>query len=274
MPRGKLSAIEIAEGALLADVAVIFQVIWMYVPVIGVFFRVLIPVVFTILCLRRGLYAGIISLCAALFLAGVITGPNLIDLIYLLLEGIGGLYLGVTMRLRLRDLAIVALGSLGLGASVYALFFVLAFVVGTPIQDIVAALHRDYMRTVATVDLLAARAGVSTVWHTQVLPTITPWVDRAFRYWWALLALYSLLASVPVMLVMYSLTNSFVRVLGYDVRPFPGGWAHRRLRRRKRQLVRLGIRLQRWRRRLGQRKASPSPTPAPADLRAREETRV
>ena len=58
MRHGRLSPIEIAEGALLADVAVIFQLLWLYLPVVGGFFRVLIPVVFTVLVLRRRLQAG------------------------------------------------------------------------------------------------------------------------------------------------------------------------------------------------------------------------
>src|SRR5205085_890588 len=48
MPR-KLSAIEIAEGALLADIAVIFQLLSLYLPIGKSFLRILIPIVFTII---------------------------------------------------------------------------------------------------------------------------------------------------------------------------------------------------------------------------------
>ena len=52
-----LKAIEIAEGALLADVAVILQLLITYLPLPAghTVFRILIFVVYTILVLRRGL---------------------------------------------------------------------------------------------------------------------------------------------------------------------------------------------------------------------------
>ena len=63
MPR-KLNAIEIAEGALLANIAVIFQLLALYLPVGGIVFALLVPTVFTVLVLRRGFYASIMGLCA------------------------------------------------------------------------------------------------------------------------------------------------------------------------------------------------------------------
>jgi len=67
MPR-KLSAIEIAEGALLADIAVIFQLLSLYLPIGKSFLRILIPIVITIIVLRRRLYVGMMGLRVALFL--------------------------------------------------------------------------------------------------------------------------------------------------------------------------------------------------------------
>jgi uncharacterized protein YybS (DUF2232 family) len=242
MPRGKLSAIEIAEGALLADVAVVFQIIWMYVPVVGVFFRMLIPIVFTVLLLRRRLYAGIMSLCVALFLAAVVTGPNLVDLIYLLLEGVGGLYLGVTMKHRLRDGQIILLGATGLGVAIYGTIFVFALLFGTPLQVLVASLHQTYAHAVALAGTIAAQVGLSQFWTSQFLPLLTPLANQAFTYWWAWLFVFHWLAALPLMIVMYYITNVFVRLLGYDVRPFPGGRLRRLNRRLRRRLVRMGVR--------------------------------
>lgn len=272
----RLSAIEIAEGALLADVAVIFQVIWMFVPFVGVFFRLLIPIVFTILCLRRGLYAGIIALAAAVFLAGIVTGPNIVDLIFLLLEGIGGLFLGFTMRRRAPHLLILVLGTLGLTAALYALTFLLIFVLGTPLHQVLVSLHRDYTRVLGVGDLLASRLGVEAVWHGQIVPTFSPLVEWAFREWWALLLGASLANALPAMLVMYALTNAFVRVLGYEVRPFPDGWIERRRRKLVRRVLRLGLRrIRAHERRAKRRRAAPAAAPqaereAPAAERREE----
>ncbi len=242
MPRGKLNAIEIAEGALLADVAVVFQIIWMYIPLIGIFFRVLIPIVFTVLVLRRHLYAGIMSLCVALFIAAVVTGPNLVDLIYLLLEGVGGLYLGVTMKRRLRDTVIIPLGTTGLGIATYGLIFLFALLFGTPLQDLVKSLHRTFDRAVSTAGTIAPQVGLGHLWTHQFLPVLMPIANQAFTYWWAVLFVFHWLGALPVMIVMYYMTNVFVRLLGYDVRPFPGGRIRRLSRRIRRRLVRAGVR--------------------------------
>jgi hypothetical protein len=263
----RLSAIEIAEGALLADVAVLFQVIWMFVPLVGIFFRLLIPIVFTILCLRRGLRASLIALCAAVFLAAIVTGPNIIDLIYLLLEGIGGLYLGFMMRRRSSHTLILALGTAGLTLALYAFTFLLIFLLGTPLQRVLESLQRDYTRLLALVDLAATRLGVEQLWSGQFVPVIAPLVAWAFSYWWLILLGAALANAVPIMLVMYYVTGVFVRVLGYDVRPFPGGWMERRRRQAARRMLRLGLRGYRARRRraVGGLAQPVTALPAPAE---------
>src|SRR5437868_4911419 len=87
-------SIEIAEGALLADIAVIFQLVAIYLPIGGDWLRLLIPIVFAIIVLRRGLYVGCMSFCVAIFIVGIVAGPGRI--ILMLLEGPAGLFLGVT----------------------------------------------------------------------------------------------------------------------------------------------------------------------------------
>src|SRR5690348_15223300 len=89
-----LKPIEIAEGALLADIAVIFQLLVVYLPAGGDFFRLLIFIVFAVLVLRRDLYVGIMGMFTALFLVGVITGFR--GILFLVLETTGGLFLGIT----------------------------------------------------------------------------------------------------------------------------------------------------------------------------------
>ena len=79
----KLSAIEIAEGALLADIAVVFQLLVHYLPFIGIYFTLLVPTVFTILVLRRGFYASVISLCVAAFIIGILTNFGRMPLMFL-----------------------------------------------------------------------------------------------------------------------------------------------------------------------------------------------
>ena len=107
MPR-QLSAIEIAEGALLADIAVILQLFAMYLPVFDTFIRLLIPIVFAVLVLRRRLYAAVLCLCVTCFIVSALSGLAL--LVPMLLSCGAGLYLGQTMKRRLPHAIVVLLG--------------------------------------------------------------------------------------------------------------------------------------------------------------------
>ncbi len=89
----KLSAIEIAEGALLADIAIVFQLLTLYLPIGGDFFRLLIFIVFAILVLRRGLYVGVMGMIVALFLSAIMVGPQLVAI--MLLEATGRSFPGL-----------------------------------------------------------------------------------------------------------------------------------------------------------------------------------
>src|SRR5207244_12980287 len=94
MPR-KLNAIEIAESALLVDIAIVFQLLVLYLPIGGIFFSLLIPPLFTLLFLCRRFYAAILVLCVALFVIGILTGIGNIQII--LFEIVAGIYLALTM---------------------------------------------------------------------------------------------------------------------------------------------------------------------------------
>src|SRR5438045_6438936 len=110
MPR-KLNAIEIAESALLVDIAIVFQLLVLYLPIGGIFFSLLIPPLFTILILRRRFYAAVMGLCVALFVIGMLTGIGNVQLI--LLEIGAGIYLGLTMKHRLHYFPLMLLGTTG-----------------------------------------------------------------------------------------------------------------------------------------------------------------
>ena len=60
----RLTPIEVAEGALLADLAVMCQLVWTYLPLPGLLFRFLIPTIFTVIVLRRRLAVGLVALAA------------------------------------------------------------------------------------------------------------------------------------------------------------------------------------------------------------------
>ena len=159
----RLSAIEIAEGALLADLAVIFHLLTVYLPVAGGFFRLLIYVVFAVLVLRRNLYVGIMGLCVALFTASVVTG--LLASVPILFESGAGLYLGVTMKYRLRHFPLLLLGVTISAVALYVLILLVAKLLGQSFTDIILSLHKSYEAFVSTVGFIALKVGLGDWWR-------------------------------------------------------------------------------------------------------------
>lgn len=242
----RLSAIEIAEGALLADICVIFQLLVTYLPVGGDFFRVLIFVVFAILVLRRGLYVGIMAMFVAIFITGIVTGPLLI--VTMLLECIGGLFLGITMRHRMRTISLLFLGITGGAFAVYMLTLGSYLLVGLPFTTLIRGLHLSYTAAISVIQSILASFGLLGWWQHTVYPPVAALAAFGFTYWWALfyVALWCLLC--PFVTVIYITTNTMVRLLGYDVRPLPGGRrAQKRIRRIQRAILK-------YRRRRNERK--------------------
>ncbi|HEU5227465.1 MAG TPA: DUF2232 domain-containing protein [Ktedonobacteraceae bacterium] len=234
-----LSAIEIAEGALLADIAVIFQLLSIYLPVGGIFFHLPTFIVFALLVLRRGLYVGILGLCVALFITGVITGQALP---IMFLSGAGGLFLGITMKLRLPHIPLLLLGITGGALSLYGLLLILTILTGQSLTMTILDLHRAYNAVVSLVGVLATHLGLGTWWKQSLQPFFAWLANLLFTYWLITfyLALWALLS--PFVFLIYVMTNWFMRLLGYDVRPFPGVRFEKLMHRLARGLIKSGIR--------------------------------
>ncbi len=231
----RLSAIEIAEGALLADIAVIFQLLTLYLPVGGEVFRLLVFVVFAILVLRRGLYTGIMGFCTALFLVGVISGINFLPV--MLLEGMGGLFLGVTMKRFWHHFPLLFVGITCGAAALFVLIFGTYVIFGFPIANLILSLHRTYGHIIAIVGQLSISFGLGSLWQHHVLPTVQAVANLAFTYWLATFYAIFWIGLCPVVIAIYYATNLLARLLGYEVRPFPGGRLQKLVRRLLRRLV-------------------------------------
>jgi hypothetical protein len=234
-----LKPIEIAEGALLADVAVIFQLLVVYLPAGGDFFRLLIFVVFAVLVLRRGLYVGIMGMFTALFLIGVVTGWR--GVFYLVLEATGGLFLGVTMRRNLRHIPLILLGTTCGTFAVYSLLFFFMLLAGESFAILLHALHSVYNALIALTNALAPQVGLDIWWKQSAFPLVSSIAAWSFTYWWVTVYIGGWLLVCPVVIAVYAFTNLFVRLLGHEVRPFPGGRLGRLHHRIARSIIKLGI---------------------------------
>jgi len=234
-----LQAIEIAEGALLADIAVVFQFISAFMPVGSSFFHILTIIVFCVLVLRRGLYVGLMGVCVAVFVISVVVGPSY--LLSMLTEGLAGSFLGITMRLRFHHIPLLLLGIFSGALFIYASAFLYTLLAGLSFDDIVLLLHRGYDAAVALGGGLAIRVGLGAQWKGQIYPQLVILSQYVFTYWWLTFYIGLCLSLSPVVTMVYLVANSFVRLLGYDVRPFPGGHLSRFMHRTSRRLFRLSV---------------------------------
>jgi hypothetical protein len=239
MPR-EFSAIEIAEGALLADIAVLAQIFAIYLPIFDLVARLVIAVVFAVLVLRRSFAIGMISTVVACFIITVLSG--LMFIAPLLLTCGAGLFLGFTMKRRLAHLPLILLGMTSGMMTLWAMLVLFTLLAGLPLSILARQLELAYKSGVALADWLTVQIGLGVWWRQTAMPILAPIAQLGLAYWWALFPLALWLFLGPVVLLMYSSTNLAVRLLGYDVRPFPGA----RLERVLAWAVRLPLRL--WRR--------------------------
>src|ERR1700730_12661688 len=148
----RLTAIEIAEGALLADIGVIFQLLALYLPIGKSIFQILSPIVFAIIVLRRDFYVGIMSLCVAVFTIGIMSGPGALPNMFL--QCGAGLFLGLTMKHRVSDFWIIVLGTTGGALAFYLLLIVTDLLAGIPLSDLVRSLHVTFNQLVNLVSAI------------------------------------------------------------------------------------------------------------------------
>jgi len=218
----KLTAIEIAEGALLADIGIVFHLLSLYLPIGKSIFQLLTPIVFAIIVLRRDFYVGLMSLVVALFTIAIISGPGRLPL--MLLEAGAGLFLGLVMKHRRGDLFVVLVGTTSGTLAFYVIILVSDLILGIPLADLVKGLQLTFSQGVALLGLVASSIGLGPLWQHNLLPPINAFATWAFTYWWFSYYLFTWVFVLPVVIVVYYVTNLFVRMLGYDVKPFPSGW--------------------------------------------------
>ena len=236
-----LRAIEIAEGALLADIAVVFQLIVHYVPFVGIFFTLLVPPLFTILVLRRGFYTAMMGMFVALFTLGLVVGWGPVQL--MVLEVGAGLFLGITMKYRLHYIPLILLGATGSAIGLTGLTLLSILLLGPSFLAVTLnGLRRSYDAAFRILDFITPQLGLATQWHS-IYPTVKHLADLSITYWLAGLFFSDWLVLIPVVIVVYYITAFLVRLLGYDVRPFPDGILNRFIQWIIRLVLRLAMKM-------------------------------
>jgi hypothetical protein len=214
-----LTAIEIAEGALLADIAVVFQFVALFIPVGTSLFYTLNIIVFTVLVLRRGIYVALMGFVVTICLVCMVMGPQ--NLMTMAAECMSGIFLGVAMKRRWPHLLLLFVGILGGTLFLYGIFLFYSFLAGFSVSQYVQLLQQAYNALTALISFVCMCVGLGVWWHQSALPWLQPWSRVAFTYWWLTFFCVYLIFACPMVGMIYWMTNFFVRRLGYDVRPFP-----------------------------------------------------
>ena len=216
--RGWLDAIGLAEGGLLADVAIVLDLAAIYLPIVGTLLSFAVPTPFAILMLRRGTRATLLAGAVAAFLISILSGPHFGW--RMALEAMAGLVLGGAMRARIRP----GLAFLSVTLLVATLTFVAAlgviFITGLPVSDVVGEFHNGLSSAARVVAFGAAFFGLESQW-LAIRPTLVALGLLALRAWPLLLFLAAVTSVLPVVACYYALANATADVLGYDVRTFP-----------------------------------------------------
>jgi hypothetical protein len=237
-----VDVLALAEGALLADVAVLVDLVRVYVPFIGVVLAPLLPTPFALLVLRRGVRPALLAVGVATALMSLMVGPHYGWRIGV--SGLVGLALGYVMRARWRPALIVALGILGTTLASSAFFFVSLWALAVPVKDLIAELRNLFHTANDAAAFVAAHLGLARFWQ-QVAPPLLALEGWLVGYWPLMVVVLLFCWAVAEVVVHYAITNWFMRVFGYAVRPFPSP----RVERLARKAARFAGRLRRSKKR-------------------------
>jgi uncharacterized protein YybS (DUF2232 family) len=225
-------ALALAEGGLLADVAVILELVRIYLPIAGVAFSLLVPIPFVLLTLRRGVKATLLAVVVGALLISLMTGPHFGWRMGV--SGLVGLALGFAMRARLRPAFVVVAGSLITSTLLYAFFWASIWLTAVPLSSLVAAGVNSINAANSTAAFILNHLGLGGL-RQQFSPALFALEGWVIAYWPLVLYAVLLCGSIGSVVVYYLIANGLMRLFGYDVRPFPSP----RVERFARKLLRL-----------------------------------
>ncbi len=240
-----VDALALAEGGLLADVAVILELVYIFLPVVGVVFSLLVPAPFALLMLRRGLKPTLLAVVVGALLITLITGPH-----YGLrmgVSGVVGLSLGFAMRARLRPAFVVTAGSVIASVALYAFFWASVWLTAVPLSSIVAAGVNTINAANHAAAFVLDHLGLHGLWQ-QASPALFALEGWTIAYWPLVVYAILLCGSFGSVILYYLTANGLMRLFGFDVRPFPSPRVERFARKLLRLVGKLWGQMRFWRR--------------------------
>lgn len=220
----RMSALDMAEGGLLADVGIVLDLASIYLPIVGAILTPTVPTPFAILTLRRGPRVAFVASAVAMFLVTMLAGPHFGWRMGL--EASLGILMGWAMRRRWRSLTIVVAGTVIVATAAFVAALLVLVATGLPTHDVVREL-RNVLHVLAGLAAFATSAlGLHSQW-LAVRPGLVSVGNALLNVWPLLLYAYATVFALPTVIVYYAIANSAARVLGADARPFPPRWIAR-----------------------------------------------
>jgi hypothetical protein len=241
-----VDALSLAEGGLLADVAVLLELVRIYLPIAGIAFSLLVPMPFVLLMLRRGLRATALAVAVSTLLVGMMSGPHFGWRMGV--SGLVGLALGFAMKVRLRPALVVIVGSLLTSLALYGFFWASIWLTAVPISSLVQGGINTIHAANDAAGWLMNHLRLGGLWK-QALPVIFALEDWVIAYWPLVVYLIVLWAAIASVVLYYLIANKLMRFFGYDVRPFPSPRVERIIGKVQRLMGCVFRRLWFWRRR-------------------------
>jgi uncharacterized protein YybS (DUF2232 family) len=219
-----LPPLALAEGGLLLDVAVILDLVAIYLPVIGIVVMPAVPTPFALLMLRRGLRVTLLAAAVSAFLVTVIAGPHFGW--RMALQALVGAMIGWIMQRRRSPWIALTLCTLFIAAAgVFATLGLIVFT-GLPVKVVVDELRNAMDAAMSLATSGAQLVGLEHLW-LAVRPPLVALETFGLQLWPLLLFAYLLCFALPMVTLYLAVATGTARVLGNDVRPFPPRWVLR-----------------------------------------------
>jgi len=125
------------------------------------------------------------------------------------------------MRRRLDHVLTIVLGVLCGGVALWLVLLFLLSLLGGP-HVFIRAIQQAYVALAPLLGLIFRLVGLGMLWQHTLLPLLSGFMQWGVQNWLLLLLLAAWGVCIPLVIMVYLLVNIFLRLLGYQVRPFPG----------------------------------------------------
>ena len=147
------------------------------------------------------------------------------------------------MKHRLHYFPLILLGTTGSSLLLAGLTLLNILLFGKAFfNSLMFGFRAAYNLLFSVLNFITAQIGLGN-WWASVYPAARHLADLTLTYWLVALLIIEWITLLPVVIVVYYSTTFLVRLLGYDVRPFPDGRINTFMQWIIRLLIKLALKL-------------------------------